>query len=92
MKDPTEIAKAIFSDYEELETRELQFKCECSRARFAYVLAKLPVKDLQEMIDEDHGCEVACKFCGKKYKYSEETLQGYINAQKAAEETGGNEA
>lgn len=85
MKDPTEIVKAIFSDYEELETRELKFQCECSRAKFAYVLSKLPPKDLKVMIEEDHGCEVACKFCGKKYQYSEETLQGYLNAQQAAE-------
>ena len=81
------IAKAIFSDYEELETRELQFKCECSRARFARVLSKLPEKDLQEMIDEDHGCEVVCKFCGRKYRFSEETLQGYVNAHKARRES-----
>ena len=85
MQDPTEIVKAIFSDYEELETRELKFQCECSRAKFAYVLSKLPPKDLKVMIEEDHGCEVACKFCGKKYQYSEETLQGYLNAQQAAE-------
>ena len=87
MQDPGEIAKAIFSDYEELETRELQFKCECSRARFARVLSKLPEKDLQEMIDEDHGCEVVCKFCGRKYRFSEETLQGYVNAHKARRES-----
>ena len=85
MQDPTEIVKAIFSDYEELETRELKFQCECSRAKFAYVLSKLPPKDLKVMIEEDHGCEVACKFCGKKYQYSEETLQGYLNAQQVAE-------
>ena len=85
MQDPTEIVKAIFSDYEELETRELKFQCECSRAKFAYVLSKLPPKDLKVMIEEDHGCEVACKFCGKKYQYSEETLQGYLNAQQAAD-------
>ncbi len=88
-EDPTEIVKAIFDDYEELETRSLRFKCECNKGRFAQVISRLPIDDLQTMVDEDHGCEVYCKFCETRYQYSEETLLGYINgakARKAAEE------
>ncbi len=83
--DPTEIVKSIFDDYEEMETTDLRFKCECNKGRFAIVLSKLPREDLQTMIDEDHGAEVVCKFCGNKYHYGEETLKGYVRAQIEAE-------
>ncbi|HPX32281.1 MAG TPA: Hsp33 family molecular chaperone HslO [Erysipelotrichaceae bacterium] len=85
MKDPTEIVKAIFDDYQELATQELGFKCECNKGKFAIVLSKLPKEDLQVMIDEDHGCEVICKFCNTRYYYDEKTLQGYVKAQMACE-------
>jgi len=79
---PKEIVEALFDDYEELGSTELKFQCECSRTKYAQILHKLQKKDLQAMVDEDHGCEVVCKFCGKKYQYSEETLQGFINSKK----------
>ena len=80
MNDPKEIVESIFPDYEELETRKLRFKCECNKGKFARILAKLPRADLQTMLEEDHGCEVVCKFCNTKYEFSEETLQGYVYA------------
>ena len=80
--EPKDIIKGFFPDYEELEEQPLRFKCECSKGRFAQVLAKLPIEDLQTMIDEDHGCEVVCRFCGNKYTYQQETLEGYIRGQK----------
>ena len=83
--EPTEIVKAIFNDYEEMETRDLQFKCECSRGKFAAVIAHLPKEDLEKMINEDGGCEVKCWFCGKTYYYEKETLQGYVAAIDAME-------
>lgn len=85
MNDPTEIVKAIFEDYEELGTSDLRFKCECSKGRFAQVIAKLPVADLTTMLEEDNGCEVVCHFCNNKYEYGPETLQGFITAAKERE-------
>ena len=41
-------------------------------------LLTLQTKDLQEMIDEDHGCEIVCQYCNKKYQFSEEQLKGII--------------
>lgn len=79
---PKEIVEAIFSDYQELGSTELKLKCECSKPRYASILRKLQTKDLQDMIDEDNGCEVVCKFCNKKYQFSKETLQGFIDSKK----------
>ena len=80
--EPIDILNALFDDYKELGSQQLSFKCECNKGRFARILKKLPAGDLQEMIDEDNGCEVVCKFCGAKYKFSAETLQGFINSRK----------
>ena len=82
MQDPKTIIEAIFNDYKQLATQPLKFKCECNKGRFATVLSKLPVSDLQAMIYEDHGCEVVCKFCNNNYHFDQETLEGYIFAQK----------
>ena len=81
--DPKEIIDAMFDDYQELGRQNPAFKCECSKARFARVLSKLPADDMQTMIDEDNGCEVVCKFCGTRYQFSRETLEGYVTAQRA---------
>ena len=81
---PLDLVNALFDDYQELGSQQLKFECECSKARFARILSKLPESDLQEMIDEDNGCEVVCKFCGKKYYFPGETLQGYLDGRKKA--------
>ena len=31
--------------------------------------------ELQAMIDEDHGCELSCQFCNKKYQFSERRIK-----------------
>ena len=82
-EQPKELLDALFDDYTELEETPLSFQCECSKGKFATVIRKLPVEDLQTMIDEDNGCEVVCRFCGKKYNFSRETLEGYITAHNA---------
>ncbi len=32
-------------------------------------LMSIGVDDLQHLIDEDHGAEVVCHFCGEKYHF-----------------------
>lgn len=61
-----------------LEKMPVQFKCNCSKAHFGAVMATLDQSELQAMIDEDHGAEAVCKFCGNRYQYSEAELQAMI--------------
>lgn len=82
-EDPKELIDALFDDYQELGREEPVFRCECSKGKFARIIRKLPVENLQTMIDEDGGCEVVCKMCGNKYQFSKETLEGYVLAQRA---------
>ena len=57
-----------------LEKMPVQFKCDCSKEKFAEAIIALGAEEIQAMIDEDHGAEAVCSFCNNKYKYSEEEL------------------
>lgn len=76
---PEDILKMLFDDVEITEKQELFFNCDCCKEKFEQAITTLGKKELQDMIDEDHGCEVNCQFCGKKYKFSEEELNNIIN-------------
>jgi len=59
------------------------FKCDCSKDRFAKSLASIQPAALQEMIDEDHGAEAVCHFCGTKYQFSEDDLRAILTEAQA---------
>lgn len=61
-----------------LDKMPVQFKCDCSSEKFSAALISLGTKELQEMIDEDHGAEAVCHFCNNKYMFSEADLSDLI--------------
>ncbi|APX71201.1 Hsp33 family molecular chaperone HslO [Companilactobacillus allii] len=65
-----------------LENMPVQFKCDCSKDKFSKSLATLSDKELQSMIDENHGAEAVCKFCNNKYQFNEEELKNIISEKK----------
>ena len=69
-----------------LEEMPVKFHCGCTRERFSAGLMSIGVDDLQHLIDEDHGAEVVCHFCGEKYHFDEAELQGLIDEIKAKRE------
>lgn len=77
-QDVSELAIKLFKDIEILEETELSFRCDCSLEKMYSALITLSSKDIQDMIDQDHGCEIVCQYCGKKYRFSEEQLKGII--------------
>ncbi|CAM4109892.1 Hsp33 family molecular chaperone HslO [Streptococcus penaeicida] len=72
---------ALYGDdpYKRLSEESLSFQCDCSKERFESALMSLPISDLQEMIDQDHGAEIICQFCQTKYQFNENDLEGIIN-------------
>ena len=76
---PEAILKKLFDDVHILETQDLMFECNCSKASFENSLMTLGKAELLDMIEEDHGCEVTCQFCNKKYHFSEDDLKALIN-------------
>lgn len=73
---PEEILQNLLAtdDVEFLEKMPVQFKCDCSKEKFASAIITLGAEQIQELIDQDHGAEAVCAFCNNKYEYSEEDL------------------
>lgn len=72
---------AIYGEepFKRLAEEELHFSCDCSTQRFLDALASLPKADLQEMKDQDHGCEITCQFCQTHYHFDEKDLEELLN-------------
>lgn len=58
-----------------LEKMPVSFTCNCSKERFGDAIVSLGKEEIGKIIDEDHGAETVCHFCGKKYQFSEEELK-----------------
>lgn len=50
-------------------TRELVFKCSCSRERTARALAALGREEIESIVAERGGVEISCEFCGTEYNF-----------------------
>jgi molecular chaperone Hsp33 len=63
-------------DYKQIDsghTVPVAYTCQCNRERALAPLTLLGRDEILEMIDEG-GTEVACQFCGRKYRFSAEDL------------------
>lgn len=78
---PEEVLERIIGkeEIQYLEKMPVQFHCDCSHERFKEGLSAIGKEELTDMIQEDHGAEVICHFCGEKYFYSEKELQSLID-------------
>jgi len=61
-----------------LEEYEVDYVCDCNRSRFEKALISLGKQELKSLIDDDHGAELQCHFCNKKYQFSEENLKSLM--------------
>lgn len=71
----TTILQTYFKDVKVLEARDIAFKCNCSKDKMAAAIATIEDKEIEAMINEDHGCEITCNFCNEHYQFSEIELQ-----------------
>lgn len=51
------------------------YVCNCSRERMERNIISLGRKELEEIMDEQHGIETQCHFCNRKYQFSDEDLK-----------------
>lgn len=74
------MAEKIFADMpkefelEFLETKEMDWQCDCSEERLEKALMTIGEKDLTEIIEEDGEAELVCQFCLKKYHFDKDHL------------------
>ena len=65
---------------EVLERRDTRYACDCSRARVERALITLGRDELGDMIEKQHGAQVDCHFCNKRYEFSEDDLRALLSA------------
>lgn len=54
--------------------REPKYVCDCTRERVERALISLGRAELTDMIEQDRGAEISCRFCDKVYQFDEEGL------------------
>lgn len=83
-KTPEDIIHLLADGTEEiLETREIAYHCDCTKTKIKKSLSLLDANTLLALKNEDHGAEIICNFCKKKYFFNESDLNKMIeNKQK----------
>ena len=71
---------------EVLQERAPQYRCDCSRERIERMLVTLGRDELADMIEKQHGAQVDCHFCNRRYEFSEDDLKTILAAATAARE------
>ncbi len=78
--DPESLLRRVMSDFELeiLETTEIEYRCDCSRERMERALISLGAEELQEIVDEQGGAELTCRFCDNVQSFTKEEILGFI--------------
>ena len=61
-----------------LEKCPISYRCDCSRERMERALISLGREELRDMIEEQGGAELTCRFCDRVEKFSKEELEGLL--------------
>ena len=79
-KNPEQMLEALLDGLpmEIVDTRDVQYRCDCSKQRVERAMISLGKKELEEMIAEGKEVEAGCQFCNQKYKFTVEELERLI--------------
>lgn len=75
-KKPEQILEELFKDFdmEILDKVDIEYECDCSKAKIEKVLLSLGKYELNNIIEEDGKAEVKCHFCNKLYNFDKKEL------------------
>lgn len=78
------IMATVFSGlfYKYLDDAVYEYRCDCSREKIERALISLGEQELTNMINEDHGAQVTCRFCPEVYEFSEFELSELLKKAK----------
>lgn len=78
--DPEALLRAALPglDLEVLEKRPIEYRCDCSRERMERALISLGREELRDMISQQGGAELTCRFCDRVERFSREDLEGLL--------------
>lgn len=77
-EDLVKLALGII-DYEILEERDVEFKCNCSQERAVALISSLGKAEVESMLLEDKGASMTCGFCNQTYQLDEAQLQEILD-------------
>jgi molecular chaperone Hsp33 len=66
-------------DFEILEERKVEFRCNCSLERARTLIAALGPTEVESMLAEDKGAVMSCGFCSEVYQLDEADLEQILN-------------
>lgn len=78
-EDLVKLALGII-DYEILEEKEVEFKCNCSPERAVTLISSLGKSEVESMLKEDKGASMTCGFCNRTYQLDEQDLENILNS------------
>ena len=72
-----ELVKFVMKDFdiEILETKEVGYRCDCSRERTEKAVKSLGKDEIRSILEEEGQAEVTCHFCNKSYVFDKEFLE-----------------
>ena len=79
-KSNAELMKEVLGDiaFDIFDENEVDYVCDCHRARVERALCSIARADLQEMIDDGKSITVECQFCDKTYTFTPAELRGLL--------------
>lgn len=80
-----DIAFAVTDGFDmvlELNSPEPKYQCTCSRERMERALISLGKKEISDIIEEQGGCEMTCRFCDNVYNFDSSQLRELMDKAK----------
>ena len=79
---PEKICRSVLEsfDLDLLDEFSPEYRCDCSRERFARGIASLETGELEEMAEEEFT-EVQCHFCNKKYRFTSAEIKAILDSK-----------
>ncbi|MEP7148681.1 MAG: Hsp33 family molecular chaperone HslO [Acidobacteriota bacterium] len=80
---PEDLARLALGeiDFEILEEREVEFRCNCSIERARTLIAALGRTEVESMLTDDRGAVMSCGFCSEIYQLDETDLEAILRSE-----------
>ncbi|HVN72107.1 MAG TPA: Hsp33 family molecular chaperone HslO [Desulfomonilia bacterium] len=75
-KTPEDLLASVFEGipYHTIETRQLTFRCSCSRSRVEQALITLGRTQMEEIMKDKEVFDISCHFCNRSYVFQRDHL------------------
>ncbi|HUR97520.1 MAG TPA: Hsp33 family molecular chaperone HslO [Pyrinomonadaceae bacterium] len=79
---PEDLARLALGeiDFEILEEKDVEFRCNCSLERARSLIAALGRAEVESMLADDKGAVMSCGFCSEVYQLGESDLEDMLRA------------